>query len=368
MPRRLQPSAVVSRRRFLQEGAACAGSLLALAGGGPLTSRFLSAGQAAQPSQKTSKPGPHRYQGLKSDRYLGSVEVVAKVEDTEIFTEGPAVDAQGNVYFTNVPVSKILRWTPATKQLSVFRENSNQTNGLYFDPQGRLLCCEGGAGRITRTDMKTGAIEVLADKYNGFPFAAPNDLCLDGQGRIYFTSRPGVKDPSQGNVNAVYRIDPDGKVTQLLAWPRIHMPNGIVTSPDNKILYLIESHPDADHHRDIRAYDLAADGSLSNERVLINFYPGRSGDGMCIDAQGNLYVAAGLHKTRKTSETLDTRPGIHVISPEGELIAFRETPLDTITNCAFGGEDLRTLYVTCGNLLLAIRTEIPGKASYRPRG
>ena len=144
------------------------------------------------------------------------------------------------------------------------------------------------------------------------------------------------------------------------------MPNGIVTSPDNKTLYLIEAHPDADHHRDIRAYDLGSDGSLSNERVLIDFSPGRSGDGMCIDAQGNLYVAAGLHKTRKTSETLDTRPGIHVISPEGKLLAFRETPVDTVTNCAFGGKDLRTLYVTCGNQLVAIPTKIPGKPAYRP--
>ncbi|MFP6886681.1 MAG: SMP-30/gluconolactonase/LRE family protein, partial [Opitutales bacterium] len=104
-------------------------------------------------------------------------------------------------------------------------------------------------------------------------------------------------------------------------------------------------------------------------RVLFrsDFYPGRSGDGMCIDAEGNLYVAAGLHKTRKTSETLDTRPGIHVISPTGELLAFRETPEDTITNCTFGGKDLRTLYVTCGPFLLGIRTKVPGKASYLPK-
>ena len=87
---------------------------------------------------------------------------------------------------------------------------------------------------------------------------------------------------------------------------------------------------------------------------------------MCIDAAGNLYVAAGLHKTRGTSETLDTRPGIHVVSPQGRLIAYRETPEDTITNCTFGGADLRTLYVTCGSKLLSIRTDIPGKASYRP--
>jgi gluconolactonase len=99
---------------------------------------------------------------------------------------------------------------------------------------------------------------------------------------------------------------------------------------------------------------------VANGRVLIDFYPGRSGDGLCVDEKGNLYVAAGLHKTRQTSETLDTRPGIHVISPEGQLLAFRETPEDTLTNCTFGGPDRRTLYVTCGRKLLAIRTAIPG--------
>jgi gluconolactonase len=308
----------------------------------------------------------NRYEGLDTDKYLGKVEVLAKVKDKEVFTEGPAVDRAGNVFFTNVYASKILRYDPKADKLSVFRTDTHKTNGLYFDPQGRLLACEGDAGRVTRTDMKTGKVEVLAGTFRGKPFAPPNDLCMDGKGRIYFTSRPGPKDPSKGNVNAVYRIDPDGKVTQLLHWPDVHMPNGIVTSPDDRRLYLIEAHPDADHHRDIRVFDLKADGSLANERVLINFYPGRSGDGMCIDAKGNLYVAAGLHKRRDTSETLDTRPGIHVISPEGKLLAFRETPEDTLTNCTFGGEDLRSLYIACGSLLLKIRTRIPGKPSYRP--
>jgi gluconolactonase len=336
---------LLTRREFLGTGVAAG---LALTG----------VGAAAKPM---------RYEGLQTDRYLGKVEVLVKVEDTEVFTEGPAVDRAGNVFFTNVQASKILRWEPKSKKLAVFRKNTNKTNGLYFDPEGRLLACEGGAGRLTRTNLKTGKIEVLASTYKGKPFAPPNDLCMDDRGRIYFTSRPGAMDPDKGNVNAVYRLDPDGRVQQLLSWPHIHMPNGIVTSPDNKHLYLIEAHPDAGHHRDIRVYDLREDGTLSNERVLINFYPGRSGDGMCIDAEGNLYVAAGLHKRRMTSETLDTKPGIHVISPEGKLLAYRETPEDTITNCTFGGPDLKTLYVACGSLLLQIRTRIPGKPSYRPK-
>ena len=306
------------------------------------------------------------YTGLKSKKLIGKAKTLAKVKTPKFFTEGPAVDRSGDVYFTNIRMNRIMKWSPKTKALSVFRENSNAANGLYFDPQGRLIACEGDAGRVTRTDMNTGKIEVIASSYNGFPFASPNDVCLDDQGRMYFTSRPGVEDPTKGNVNAVYRIDLDGKVTQLLAFPHIHMPNGIVISPDNKTLYLIEAHGGADKHRDIRAYDLKPDGSLANERILINFYPGRSGDGMCIDSEGNLYVAAGLHKTRGTSETLDTRPGIHVISPEGKLIAFSEVPVDTLTNCTFGGKDLRTLYLTTGPYLMSMRTTISGKASYRP--
>ena len=301
------------------------------------------------------------YSNLHTDEYLGPVQVLATVEDEKVFTEGPAASMDGNVLFTNVPVSKILQWSPQTKQLSVFRDNSNETNGLYFAPDGSLLACEGGAARVTRTDAKTGKITVLAEGYNGKRLAKPNDLCMDGKGRIYFTSRSSVEDPDGENVKAVYRIDRDGSLHQILAWPDVHMPNGIVTSPDNKKLYLIEAHPNADHHRDIRVYDLNDDGTVSNGRVLINFYPGRSGDGMCIDAKGNLYVAAGLHKTRGTSETLDTKPGIHVISPEGKLLAYRETPEDTITNCTFGGKDRKTLYVACGSVFLSISTKIAGK-------
>jgi gluconolactonase len=306
-----------------------------------------------------------QYAGLKSEKYVSDLKILATVKDKKIFTEGPAADAHGNLYFTNVPAEKILKWDG--KSLTTFRENSGQANGLYFEPDGSLLACEGGTHRVTRTNMKSGEISVLAASYNGFSLASPNDLCCDVAGRIYFTSRPGGENPTKGNVNAVYRIDPDGGFTQLLKWPDIHMPNGIVISPDNQTLYLIEAHPDADRNRNILAFELAADGSLSNRRTLINFYPGRSGDGMCIDSKGNLYVAAGLHATRKTSETLDTRPGIHVVSPQGKLVAFMQTPEDTITNCTFGGADLRTLFVACGTKLVSIRTSIPGKAAYRPR-
>ena len=348
----------------------------------PLSRRsFLTATTATAATAATALLGSsaaadgisRRYAKLSRRGILGDVVIETEVKDKKIFTEGPAVDRRGLVYFTNVPAEKILTWDPIKKKLSVFRTPTNKANGLLFDPQGRLLACEGGAGRVTRTDMKTGKITVLADTFNNFPLAAPNDLALLKSGSLFFTSRPGNPDPNKGNPNAVYLLDlaakqPAGRNLQrVLEWKSVHMPNGIVSSPDDKVLYLIEAHPDEGHNRLIFAYHLDRDDCWKSPKTLVNFSPGRSGDGMCIDTQGNLYVAAGLHKTRKTSETLDTRPGIHVISPTGKLLDFAETPVDTITNCAFGGKDLRTLYVTCGPYLLSIRTRIPGKAAYRPQ-
>ncbi len=311
---------------------------------------------------------PNRYAGLDAAKFLGAASIETDVTTEKFFTEGPAVDAAGNVFFTNT--GQILKWDPKMKKLTVFRETSKGACGLAFDPEGRLLVCEGGGGvngRVTRTDMKTGQSAVLCDSFGGFPLGAPNDITLDAQSRIYFTSRLANTDPAKGNVNAVYRIDPDGRTSRILATPDIDMPNGLAISPDNKTFYLVESDGRASKARCIRAYDLQADGSVKNMRVVINFYPGRSGDGMRMDSEGNLVVAAGLHKTRGTSETLDTRPGIHLISPQGELLAFVETPDDTLTNLAFGGADLRTLYVTCGKHLMSLRTQIPGMPRYRPR-
>jgi gluconolactonase len=309
---------------------------------------------------------PDLYDKLNTDEYLGEIEVITRISDEHVFTEGPAVDREGNVYFTNIQDSKILKWDPLKNELSVFRTGSNSANGLRFTMNGELLVCEGQPARLTRTNMKTGEVTVLASQYKGKAMQSLNDLDFDSSGSIFFSSRTSEPDLQKENKRSVYRVDPDGKIHQLLTGPQVHMPNGIVVSPDEKILYVIEAHGDENHNRNILAFDLHADGSISNQRMHFNFYPGRSGDGMSIDIEGNLYVAAGLHKRRGTSETLDTRPGIHVISPEGKLLAFRETPEDTITNCTFGGDDLKTLFVTCGSYLLSIRTKIPGKKTYKP--
>ena len=286
---------------------------------------------------------------------LSAAEPRAEVATTVAFTEGPTVDREGNVYFTETTSQRIMKLSTAGV-LTTFREHSNAANGLIFDSQWRLIACEGNRQnpRVTRTDMQTGRIEVLAESYQGKRLNGPNDVTLDGKDRIYFT------DPAQPAGGAVYRIDPGGKLSRILAAPQIEKPNGIVIAPDDRTLYLIESNGADKGARMIRAYDLHPDGTVSNMRVHYNFYPGRSADGMTIDSEGNIWAAAGLHARRGTSETLDTKCGVYCISPQGKVLHFVPIPEDTITNCAFGGPDMKTLYVTAGKTLFKIRTEVVG--------
>jgi gluconolactonase len=274
------------------------------------------------------------------------------------------VDADGNVYFTDILMQRIMRFSK-DGVFSVFRERSNVANGLVIDLQGRLIAAEGAASptaersgmktggtpRVTRTDLRTGRMEILADKYDGKPLSGPNDVTIDGRGRLYFTDSSGA---------AVYRIDAPGKLARILAAPDIQRPNGIQISPDDRTLYVVEANGAEGGARLIRAYDLLPDGTARNMRVHYNFYPGRSADGMSVDTQGNVYAAAGMHRTRGTAETLDTKCGIYVISPEGKLLKFIPVPEDYITNTAFGGPDMKTLYITAGKTLYKIRNEIAG--------
>ena len=333
----------------------------------PRIAAFLQAQSAGGAPAKTIVPRANlaieaRYADLRNDRIFESREVETAADVA--FLEGPAWDGGQRLFFSETRMERTLVWDMAAKKLSVFRDQTNATNGMAFDAKGRLLCCEGGAGRVTRIDVTTRDVETLCDSFEGKPLGSPNDVTLDAKGRIYFSSRFGAK-LEEGQAHGIYRIDPDGKVERILASPKVDMPNGLVTSPDDSILYVIDADGTEGGARRIRAFELKVNGRLGREWTLYDFYPGRSGDGMRIDAEGNLYVAAGLHARRGSSETLDTRPGIHVISPEGKLLAFVVTPEDTITNCAFAGEDLKTLYIVCGKKLLSIRTKIPGKELYR---
>lgn len=296
-------------------------------------------------------PAPARAQG------------VTRAAEVPALTEGPTVDQAGNVYFTELRAQRIYR-LGTDGEVTVFREKSHAANGLVFDTEGRLIACEGAADgegpRITRTDMRTGRVEVLADAFNGAPFRGTNDVTLDGRGRIYFTDPAG---------SAVYRIDGPGRVARVLGAPAIERPNGLQIAPDDRTLYVIESGAAPSGPRMIRAFDLAPDGTASNGRVLFDF-AGRSADGMSVDVQGNLYVSAGLNALAPpgalaaarawTAEALLTRAGVYVISPQGRLLRMIPIGEDVITNNAFGGPDMRTLYVTAGRTVFQVRTDIAG--------
>jgi gluconolactonase len=285
------------------------------------------------------------------------------------FLEGPAFDSDGTLYFSDLIGNRILSMTP-NGVLGVFRADSGRTNGNTFDAQGRLISCEGaeqgpgGRRRIVRTDLKTGKVEVLAERYEGKRFNAPNDVCVDRKGRIWFT------DPYYGEDRAslemghesVYRIDPDGSVTRVISQPAIERPNGMAISADAKTLYLIDSHPRPGGARKIWAFGVSDAGTpdLSTQRLVYDFGRGRGGDGMRLDVDGNLWVCAGISVPRTSGETADVPPGVYVITPEGRLLGRIPIPEDVITNLAFGGPDKKLLHVVSGKSVFRVPVSVAG--------
>jgi gluconolactonase len=278
-------------------------------------------------------------------------EVAASVH--VVMLEGPVVHPDGTVYFTDMINDRILK-LGTDGLVSTFRAPANKPNGLLLDASFRLLAAERGdpekktSAKITRTDLKTGRIEVLADaqKWN---FGVPNDLTFDAKGRIYFSAG-----------GEVYRLDADHQVTKIAASPLVQGANGLVLSLDDRTMYLVEINRGEGQPRRIRGFDVSAEGTLSNPRVLFDFSPGRGGDGMAIDVDGNVYVAAGMNQLRDTSETLKFKSAVYVFSPAGALI--RQIPIaqDTMTNVAFGGADMKTMYVTAGNTLFKLPMKVAG--------
>lgn len=287
-----------------------------------------------------------------------------------VFTEGPAVDADGTVYFSDIIGNRILKRSP-DGTLSTFREPSGRTNGNTFDREGRLLHCEGadfgpgGHRRVARTDLKTGAYEVLTERYDGKRYNAPNDICVDGHGRIYFTD-PCYFDRSSMEMTdeSVYRIDTDGRVTRIITQPAIQRPNGIAVTQDGKHLYVVDSCPIVGGHRKIWGFDLDDRGFPGNQRVVFDFAPGRGGDGMRLDVDGNLWVAAGIMTPRGPHETTLVPPGLYHISPQGKLLGRIPIGEDVLTNLAFGGPDGKTLYVTAGKTLFSLRMPVAGQVAF----
>ena len=286
------------------------------------------------------------------------------------FTEGPAVDADGSVYFSDIWNSRIVKLAADGSQ-SVFRADSGRTNGNTFDPLGRLVSCEGaemgpgGRRRVVRTDLKTGELTVLTERYEGVRYNSPNDVVVDSRGRIYFTD-PCYGDRSlmEMEVEGVYRIDPNGSVTRILQQPDVQRPNGIAITPDDRTLYLVDSNPNVGGNRKIWAFDLSGNGAVANQRLVYDFAPGRGGDGMRLDMEGNLWIAAGINRPRHQGETTDNPAGVYVVSPAGKLLGCIPVPEDLITNLAFGGPGKKTLYVTAGKSLFKINTKMAGWSVY----
>jgi len=261
------------------------------------------------------------------------------------FTEGPVVDATGNLFFSDGPNDRIVKVTPDGK-ISDFRKPCGRANGLTLDRQGRLVMCQsggtGGGRRVTRLEAN-GDETVLASEFDGRTFNAPNDLTVDRQGRIYFTD-PNFGDPSDARqpVAGVYRIDAPGKVALVIS--NLQKPNGIVITPDNATLYVSDRGTQKLHR-----YRVAPDGGLQADGILYDFSPDRGVDGMRLDEQGNVWAAAGKDKTT----------GLFVVSPQGKLLLHKPMP-EFSTNLAFGGADRRDLYFTASTSVYRLRTMIAG--------
>ncbi|HMO58879.1 MAG TPA: SMP-30/gluconolactonase/LRE family protein [Roseiflexaceae bacterium] len=262
------------------------------------------------------------------------------------FTEGPIWHPDGFLLFSDIPAGRIYRLDPGA-DVAVWREPSGNSNGLTLDGSGRLIACEHGNRRVSRTEAD-GSIITLADRYNGRRLNRPNDVVSRSDGLIYFTDPPYGKNPGERMEpeeieqphNGLYRIDLDGTITLLAA--DFERPNGLAFSPDEQILYVDDS-----ARRHVRAFDVASDGTLHNSRIIADLdhpQPG-SPDGMKIDMQGHLYVTGAT--------------GVWVFEPDGTHLGVIVTP-ERPANCAWGDADRQTLYITARTSIYRIRTLIPG--------
>ncbi len=271
--------------------------------------------------------------------------------------EGPAWSADGYLLFTGG--GQITKRTEEGK-VSIFRREAGGANGLLFDQQGALLVCESKLRRVTRME-RNGQITVLADQFEGKRFNTPNDLTTDSKGRIYFSDpRYGprddmeIRDPDGKLVEAVYRIDAPGKVARV-THAEIERPNGLLVSPDDRYLYVADNNNNnVGGARKLFRFDLRPDGSIDpdSRKLIFDWKNARGPDGFKLGPDGRFYVAAGLNRPHPPYETANTlRGGIYVLETNGTLVKFVPIPNDEVTNCAFGGKDRKTLFITAGGHL-----------------
>lgn len=255
---------------------------------------------------------------------------------------------------------------------TIYRKGAG-SNGLLFDAKGRLLACEPEKRRVTRTELD-GKITVLADKYDGKKFNQPNDITVDSKGRIYFSdpcygdrSKLEMTDDSGKIVEGVYCIDTDGKVKRVIG-REVERANGVLVSGDDRYLYVADNNNNTkDGARKLYRFDIREDGTVDvrRQKLIYDWKDARGPDGLKQDIRGRLYVAAGLNKPNPPFEPAENKKGgIYVLNDAGTLLTFLPVPTDEVTNCAFGGEDRKTLYITGGGVLYSIRTLTPGRVVF----
>jgi len=287
-----------------------------------------------------------------------------------VFTEGPAYHRDGSVFYTDIQNNRIMRLAMGASTADTFLRPSGRANGLMFDAHGFLIACQGnekgglGGRRLVRIDPVSKQFTVLANRFEGKRFNSLNDLCIDQGGRIYFTDPYYSPDRSmlEMEVEGVYRVNSDGTgLVRVLDNKIVARPNGIAISQDEKILYVVDNNPTVPQ-RKLWAFSLNDKGLIAGTpREFYDFGKGRGGDGMCLDSEGNLYVAGGANR-KYPNQNLDNPAGVYVFSPKGQLQGIIPIPEDMVTNCCFGGSDMKTLYVTAGKTLWQVRTKIAGYA------
>jgi len=259
---------------------------------------------------------------------------VRKLADGFRFTEGPTADAEGNVYFTDQPNDRILKWDVKAGRLSTFLQPAGRANGMCFDRQWRLIACADETNALWRIDPTTRQVEVLAWQYEGRPLNGPNDVWVAPHGDLYFTDpyyqRPWWKhkEPPQPGQH-VYRLSADGRSLTRVA-DDLEQPNGIIGSADGRTLYVADIRAGKTY-----AYDIRPDGSLANKRLFCS----SGSDGMTLDEAGNLYL---------------TGRGVLVFDRNGRHLGTIEVPERWTANVCFGGPDRKTLYITASAGLYAV--------------
>ena len=278
------------------------------------------------------------------------------------WAEGPVWFGDGRyLLVSDIPADRILRWDEASGAVSEFRRPSDYANGNFRDRQGRLLTCEHLARRVTRTEYD-GSITVLADRYEGKRLNSPNDIVCARDGSIWFTDPPfGIGGHWEGAPaepelpQAVYRIAPDGRLHQVLT--DLAGPNGLAFSPDEKVLYVVESR--ATPHRKIWAYDHAPDGRLSNRRVAVDAQGPGALDGFRVDVGGNLWCGWGSNGALDAdAAALD---GVRVFAPDGTAIGHIHLP-ERCANVCFGGRHRNRLFMAASHSVYALYVNTQGAA------